>query len=122
MHCSNGHIYRYMAINYYCRCGLFNFCISLYGYYVINTKLAASMASYFRFSELYNLLSFQPIINNCFAKMAILSLSLFSYVFIRPFEERGVSCYGGWDLSVRPSVSKRFRFRIAPPTVYIRSS
>ena len=80
------------------------------------------MASCFRFSELYDLLSFQPIINNCFAKMASLIVPSFSYVFIRPFEERDVLCYWVWCPLVRPSVSKLFRFRIAPPTVYIRSS
>ena len=39
-------------------------------------------------------------------------------VFIRPFEKRDVLCYWVW----RPSVRKLFRFRLTPPTVYIRLS
>ena len=40
------------------------------------------------------------------------------FIFIRPFEKRDLLCYGVW----RPSVRKLFRFRLTPPTVYIRSS
>ena len=40
-------------------------------------------------------------------------------IFIRPFEKRDILCYGyGVCLSIR----KLFRFRLTPPTVYIRSS
>ena len=45
-------------------------------------------------------------------------ISTIFYLIIRPFEKRDVLCYGVWCLSVR----KLFRFRLTPPTVYIRSS
>ena len=41
-----------------------------------------------------------------------------SRVIIRPFEKRDVLCYGVW----RPSIRELFRFRLTPPSVYIRSS
>ena len=45
-----------------------------------------------------------------------------SSILIRPFEKRDILCYGVWRSSVHPSVCKLFRFRLTPPTVYIRSS
>ena len=43
---------------------------------------------------------------------------LVTLLFICPFEKWDVLCYGVW----RPSVHKLLRFRLIPPTVYIRSS
>ena len=48
----------------------------------------------------------------------LLALHASSVFIIRPFEKRDVLCYGVW----RPSVHNFFRFRLTPPTVYIRSS
>ena len=50
-------------------------------------------------------------------------LDIFIRPFIRPFEKRSYYVIPpGVRLSVRPSVCKLFRFRVTPPTVYVRLS